>query len=72
MSPLASLVATSQLKFGDFVRIDLNTEGCLIFTKEADGALSGMRDLDENEGGVPPIAAAANSSAATVFAYGAF
>jgi ATP-dependent Clp protease ATP-binding subunit ClpB len=72
VSPLASLVATSQLKFGDFVRIDLDPQGRLIFSKEADGATSGMRDRDENEGGVPPIAAVANSSAATVFGYGEF
>lgn len=72
VSPLASLVATSQVKFGDFVRIDLDPNGCLIFTKEADGALSGMRDHDENEGGVPPIAAVANSSAASVFGCRAF
>src|ERR1700741_730806 len=37
VSPLASLVATSQLKFGDFVRIDLDPQGRLIFSKEADG-----------------------------------
>jgi ATP-dependent Clp protease ATP-binding subunit ClpB len=70
VSPLASLVATSQLKFGDFVRIDLDLEGRLIFTKEADGAVSRMRDEDENEGGMQPIAAVANSSAASIFGYG--
>ncbi len=36
--PLANLVATSQVKLGDFVRIDLNDEG-MIFVKEAEGAL---------------------------------
>ena len=37
--PLANLVATSQVKLGDFVRIDLNTEGRMVFVKEAEGAL---------------------------------
>jgi len=68
--PLASLMATSQLKFGDFVRIDLDPDGRLIFTKEADGAVSRMREQDENEGGVPQIAAVANSSSASMFGYG--
>ncbi len=36
--PLANLVATGQVKLGDFVRIDLNDEG-MIFVKEAEGAL---------------------------------
>ena len=36
--PLANLVATSQIKLGDFVRID-KKEGQLTFTKEAEGAL---------------------------------
>jgi ATP-dependent Clp protease ATP-binding subunit ClpB len=36
--PLANLVATGQVKLGDFIRID-RTEGRLTFTKEAEGAL---------------------------------
>ena len=36
--PLANLVATSQVKLGDFIRIDMK-EGQLTFTKEAEGAL---------------------------------
>jgi ATP-dependent Clp protease ATP-binding subunit ClpA len=36
--PLANLVATSQIKLGDFIRID-RKEGQLTFTKEAEGAL---------------------------------
>ena len=72
VSPLASLMATSQLKFGDFVRIDLDPEGRFIFTKEAEGAVSRMRNRDENEGGVHPIAAIANNSAASMISYGAF
>ena len=37
--PLANLVATGQVKLGDFVRIDLNTAGRMVFVKEAEGAL---------------------------------
>jgi len=37
--PLANLVATGQLKLGDFVRIDLDSAGKLAFVKEAEGAL---------------------------------
>ncbi len=37
--PLANLVATGQLKLGDFVRIDLNSEGNMVFVKEDEGAL---------------------------------
>src|SRR5881275_31827 len=37
--PLANLVATSQVKLGDFVRIDMNAEGRMVFVKEAEGAL---------------------------------
>ncbi len=36
--PLANLVATGQVKLGDFVRIDLTDQG-MIFVKEAEGAL---------------------------------
>src|ERR1051325_10750697 len=37
--PLANLVATDQVRLGDFVRIDLNAEGKQVFVKEAEGAL---------------------------------
>jgi len=37
--PLANLVATSQVKLGDFVRIDMDAAGKLCFVKEAEGAL---------------------------------
>jgi ATP-dependent Clp protease ATP-binding subunit ClpB len=37
--PLANLVATGQIKLGDFIRIDRNQEGNMTFTKEAEGAL---------------------------------
>ncbi len=37
--PLANLVATAQVKLGDFVRIDMNADNRLVFVKEAEGAL---------------------------------
>jgi ATP-dependent Clp protease ATP-binding subunit ClpA len=37
--PLANLVATSQVKLGDFVRIDIDASGKFTFVKEAEGAL---------------------------------
>ncbi len=37
--PLANLVATAQVRLGDFIRIDLNDEGAMTFVKEAEGAL---------------------------------
>ncbi len=43
--PLANLVATGQVRLGDFVRIDANPEGAMTFTKEAEGAaLPGFTD----------------------------
>jgi ATP-dependent Clp protease ATP-binding subunit ClpA len=37
--PLANLVATSQVKLGDFIRIDIDAKGKMTFVKEAEGAL---------------------------------
>ncbi len=37
--PLANLVATAQIKLGDFIKIDLNETGTMTFVKEAEGAL---------------------------------
>ena len=37
--PLANLVATGQVKLGDFIRIDMNAEGAMTFVKEAEGAM---------------------------------
>jgi ATP-dependent Clp protease ATP-binding subunit ClpB len=61
---LANLVATGQVKLGDFIRIDLNPEGRLTFVKEAEGAMVPM--LLERYGaaaGVPPMARAARTVA---------
>jgi ATP-dependent Clp protease ATP-binding subunit ClpB len=40
--PLANLVATGQVKLGDFIRIDMDSEGKMNFVKEAEGALVPM------------------------------
>jgi ATP-dependent Clp protease ATP-binding subunit ClpA len=37
--PLANLVATGQVKLGDFIRIDMDSGGKMTFVKEAEGAL---------------------------------
>jgi ATP-dependent Clp protease ATP-binding subunit ClpA len=37
--PLANLVATNQVKLGDFIRVDLDAEGRVTFVKEAEGAM---------------------------------
>jgi len=37
--PLANLVATGQVKLGDFVRVDLTADGRMTFIKEAEGAM---------------------------------
>jgi ATP-dependent Clp protease ATP-binding subunit ClpA len=37
--PLANLVATAQVKLGDFIRIDMDANGKMTFVKEAEGAL---------------------------------
>jgi ATP-dependent Clp protease ATP-binding subunit ClpB len=56
--PLANLVATGQVKLGDFIRVDLNPEGRLTFVKEAEGTM--VPSLLERYG----AAAAANPMAA--------
>jgi ATP-dependent Clp protease ATP-binding subunit ClpA len=37
--PLANLVATGQIKLGDFIRIDMGPDNKMVFVKEAEGAL---------------------------------
>jgi ATP-dependent Clp protease ATP-binding subunit ClpB len=39
---LANLVATGQVKLGDFIRIDMSPEGKLVFVKEAENAMVPM------------------------------
>jgi len=58
--PLANLVATGQVKLGDFIRIDMLGENKLTFVKEAEGAMVPV--LLERYGaavGVPAVAARA-------------
>jgi ATP-dependent Clp protease ATP-binding subunit ClpB len=58
--PLANLVATGQVKLGDFIRIDLLGESQLTFVKEAEGAMVPV--LLERYGaaaGAPAVAARA-------------
>jgi len=38
--PLANLVATAQVKLGDFVRVDMASENQLIFVKEAENTMA--------------------------------
>jgi ATP-dependent Clp protease ATP-binding subunit ClpA len=62
--PMASLVATGQMKLGDFIRVDLNGEGKLSFVKEAEGALVPvLLEKYGNELTAAPAARAARASA---------
>jgi ATP-dependent Clp protease ATP-binding subunit ClpB len=70
--PLANLVATGQVKLGDFVRIDLTPEGRMTFVKEAEGAMVPV--LLERYGaaaGATPIASRAARPAANRREFGA-
>jgi ATP-dependent Clp protease ATP-binding subunit ClpB len=58
--PLANLVATGQVKLGDFVRVDLTTEGKMTFIKEAEGAMVPV--LLERYGAAAVPAASARAS----------
>jgi len=58
--PMANLVATGQVRLGDFIRVDLGPERSLTFVKEAENAMVPM--LMERYGvaaGPPPLAARA-------------
>ncbi len=62
--PLANLVATGQVKLGDFVRVDLTGESHLTFVKEAEGAMVPV--LLERYGTVTSAPPAAARAAKTV------
>ena len=65
---LANLVATGQVKLGDFIRIDLSPEGKLMFIKEAENAMVPM--LMERHGaaaGALPMARPARTVARKEF-----
>src|ERR1043165_472143 len=62
--PLANLVATGQVKLGDFVRVDMASESKMIFVKEAENAMAPV--LLERYGaaaGNQPAARAARTAA---------
>ncbi len=40
--PLAKLMGTGQVRVGDLVRVDLDSQGKVVFTREAEGVLSPM------------------------------
>jgi ATP-dependent Clp protease ATP-binding subunit ClpB len=61
--PLANLVATGQVRIGDFVRVDL-TEGQLTFVKEAEGTM--MPGVLERFGAAAPIPAQSARTARSV------
>ncbi|MGD0510013.1 MAG: ATP-dependent Clp protease ATP-binding subunit, partial [Terriglobales bacterium] len=60
--PLANLVATGQVKLGDFVRVDLLGDSKLTFVKEAEGAMVPV--LLERYGAAAAMPAAAAARAA--------
>src|SRR6202158_4726904 len=60
--PLANLVATGQVKLGDFVRVDLLGENKLTFVKEAEGAMVPV--LLERYGAAAAMPAAASARVA--------
>src|SRR5467141_2660375 len=60
--PLANLVATGQVKLGDFVRVDLTGESHLTFVKEAEGAMVPV--LLERYGAAAAMPAVASARAA--------
>jgi ATP-dependent Clp protease ATP-binding subunit ClpA len=63
--PLANLVATSQVKLGDFIRIDRTEEGRVTFTKEAEGALVPVLLEKYGQEGAAATAAARGSKGRT-------
>lgn len=70
--PLANLVATGQVKLGDFIRVDISADGRLTFVKEAEGAMVPM--LLERYGAAaaaPPASARAARSAGNRREFGA-
>jgi ATP-dependent Clp protease ATP-binding subunit ClpA len=69
--PLANLVATGQVKLGDFVRIDIDAEGKMAFIKEAEGALVPVLLEKYGQDNVLPINAKAARTAAKSRDFGA-
>jgi len=70
--PLANLVATAQVKLGDFVRIDVNGDNSLVFVKEAEGALVPvLLEKYSQEAGAAAAAASRTTRAASRREFGA-
>src|SRR5919197_1089121 len=67
--PLANLVATRQVKLGDFVRIDMSSDGRLAFVKEAEGALVPvlLEKYSQESGAVAATARAGRSASRREF-----
>jgi len=70
--PLANLVATGQVRLGDYVRIDMDSEGRMAFIKEAEGALVPvLLEKYGQEVNSPPLARAARTGAKSRGEFGA-
>ncbi len=69
--PLANLVATGQVKLGDFVRVDLTPEGKMTFIKEAEGAMVPVLLERYGAAAVPPASARAARTVASRREFGA-
>ena len=69
--PLANLVATAQVKLGDFVRIDLSPERRMTFMKEAEGTMGpSLLERYDREAGLAAMAARVTRSAANLREFG--
>ncbi|HKN36840.1 MAG TPA: AAA family ATPase [Terriglobales bacterium] len=65
--PLANLVATGQVRLGDLVRIDLDSNGCMTFVKEEEGTTDlSLLDRFQWAAGMRPVAAQSAPNAAKV------
>ena len=60
--PLANLVATGQVKLGDFIRVDMVGENKLTFVKEAEGAMVPVLIERYGAAAAMPAAAAARAT----------
>ena len=69
--PLANLVATGQVKLGDFVRVDLTPEGKMTFIKEAEGAMVPVLLERYGAAAAPPASAKAARTVAGRREFGA-
>jgi ATP-dependent Clp protease ATP-binding subunit ClpB len=63
--PLANLVATAQVRLGDFIRVDRTPEGSMTFTREVEGAMASMQERSYGLTSMPPMAVRAAGWRAT-------